>query len=143
MITRSFDPTVMEKAFAPYERYHSPLMDFSAWVENLNNRMYVNEQGDVGLATFEYSGVYNVHWFFQSRGKEAIKVAKAMIDRLFKDTDAKIVRGLTPVDVKAARFLAKHVGFTSYGLVECPEDDGPNEGVCELMLMTKEEFYGS
>lgn len=139
---RSFDPEIMRKAFEPHVRYHDDKMDYDAWIGNRKNVMYVIDNGDVGLATYEYPGLYNVHWFFnQTRGKAAIKLAQEMLDALFQDEGAQIVRGLTPVDLKPARWLAKYIGFKSYGVVKCPEDDGPNEGFCELMLLTKHEFY--
>jgi hypothetical protein len=142
VITRSLDPRIMKAAFAPYDRYHDDRMNYEAWLTNGKNIMYVTEDGDVGLATFEYPGMYNVHWFFKNvKGKAAIALAKEMLDDLFTNYKAEVVRGLTPVDIKAARFLAKYVGFKSYGLVDAPEDDGPNKGVCELMIMTKNEFY--
>jgi hypothetical protein len=142
MIERSYDAEVMRKAFEPHARYHDDAMDYDAWVGDHNNVMYALPNGDIGLATFEYKGVYNVHWFFnQTRGRAALNLAVEMLDDLFKNYGAMVVRGITPADIKAARLLAKYVGLTSYGLIEVPEDDGPNKGICELMLMTKDEFY--
>jgi hypothetical protein len=142
MIERSYDPEVMQKAFEPHTRYHDAQMNYDAWVKDTRNVMFAVENGDIGLATFEYPGVYGVHWFFNhTKGRAAIRLAQDMLDELFTNYEAKTVRGLTPIDIKAARILAKYVGFKSYGLIECPETDGPNRGICELMLMTKNGFY--
>lgn len=139
MITRSFNPEVMRKAFEPHEQYQDPRLDYDAWVGNPDNVMYTVDNGDVGLATFEYPGVYSVHWFFnQTKGRAAINLAREMLTELFDKQGAEVVRGLTPIDNKAARFLAKYVGMKSHGIVDTVEN-GPHE----LMLMTKEEFYGS
>jgi hypothetical protein len=135
VIERSFDPDLMRRALTLYSK-PSHGIDCDAWVKD--QRYYLLHDGeDVGLGTFEYPGVYTVHWFFHSRGKAAIKQARAMLDWMFANTDCKAVRGLTPQDFKAARWLAKQVGLKSYGFME------DTNGVHELMIITKEEFYGN
>ena|SRR5690349_4767935 len=108
--------------------------DYSGWLEDDRNIMAVDGK-DTGLATYNYPGVYSVHWFFKSRGRDALNQARAMLDWLFQNSDAKAVRGLTKEHIKAARWLARQIGFTSYGIIEFA--DGPYE----LFCMTKEEFY--
>jgi hypothetical protein len=109
--------------------------DFEAWVNNPHNIMW-EEDGSIGLATFEYPGMYSCHWFFKVRGKEAHDLARKMLDDLFSN-EAKIVRGLTSMEPKyrAVRLAARRLGMKSYGVINCPEGDH------ELLCMTKEEFY--
>jgi hypothetical protein len=57
-----------------------------------------------------------------------------MIAKMFDDHEAQVLRGLTPVDLKAARWLAKKVGLTSYGVLEFP--NGPHE----IMMITKQDY---
>jgi hypothetical protein len=135
MITRSFDPEVMKTAFTLSPEPMPREVSYEDWVGNVKNFMLV-ENDNVGLATYEYPGVYTVHWFFTARGREALKLAKRMLAVLFESSDAKVIRGLTPVDLKAARWLAKQVGLTSHGVLTFA--DGKQ---CELMFVTKEEFY--
>lgn len=105
-----------------------------AWLDVPENRMYVKGD-DVGLATFDYPGMYSVHWFFKSRGKAAILTAVEMLDRLFSDDpDVKVVRGVTPKSLRGARLLAKYLGFETISMEEFADE--PNE----LMLLTKENF---
>lgn len=137
MIIRSFDPKVMEKAFELSPEKMPKDFDYASWVGDSRHVMLV-EGENVGLATHEYPGVYTVHWFFTERGRGAINLAKAMLDELFKTTDARTVRGLTPVGLKAARWLAKQVGLTSHGVMTFA--DGKE---CEVMFITKEEFYNN
>jgi hypothetical protein len=137
MITRSFDPEVMKKAFELSPEPMPSGVSYEDWVGDINNFMLV-EGDNVGLATYEYPGVYTVHWFFTARGREALKLAKRMLAVLFESSDARVVRGLTPVDLKAARWLAKQVGLTSHGVLTFA--DGKQ---CELMFVTKEEFYNN
>lgn len=127
---RSFDYKVMREAA---EDFNGSSFDYEGWVKNKNNVMFV-EGDDVGLATFEYPGVYTVHWFFVSRGRQALRNAQDMIGTMFDDFDARILRGLTPVDLKAARWLAKKVGLTSYGFLEFPN------GTHEIMCITKQDY---
>lgn len=101
----------------------------------------VVDDGDVGMGTFEYPGLYNVHWFFKSRGKAALLQARAMLDYLFTNFEVQAVRGLTPMNdtenirYAGARYLARQVGLKSMGILEF--SDGPYELYC----MTKEDFY--
>jgi hypothetical protein len=108
--------------------------DFEGWVNDHHNVMLVLDD-NVGLATFEYPGVYGVHWYFGSaRGRKAIELARSMLAWLFNHTDAQAIRGLTKANLKAARWASRQVGMTSYGIVEC------KTGEHELFCMTKEDF---
>lgn len=129
---RSFDPELAYKFAGMLPRNNG--MDWQAWLDNHRNVMLV-EGENIGMGTYEYPGLYNVHWFYTVRGREALNLAKEMLDHLFTNYDVQAVRGLTPVEVKGARWLARQVGLTSYGILEFP--DGPYE----LFCMTKDEFY--
>jgi hypothetical protein len=137
MIIRSFDPEVMKHGFELSPEKMPSSFSYEGWLEDTRNVMLVKGE-NVGLATHEYPGVYTVHWFFTERGRGAINLAKEMLDELFKTTDAQTIRGLTPVDLKAARWLAKQVGLKSHGVMEFA--DGKE---CEVMFITKEEFYNN
>lgn len=130
IIERSFDHRLMKEAS---EAFNGPDFDYEGWTANHRNIMYV--VGDnVGLATYDYPGVYTAHWFFKARGKEALAIAFAMYHDLFNNHDAKAVRGITPVELRGARYLAKRIGFVSLGIADYP--DGP----CEIMCLTRDEF---
>jgi hypothetical protein len=134
LITRSFDIETARNAAESVPSTEG--MDWEAWLGDTRNVMFTIDNGDVGLATFEYPGLYNVHWFFNNtKGRAAINLAEEMLNELFTVHGAEAIRGFTPVEVKTARFLAKYVGLTSYGFVDT------ENGLCELMIMTKDEFY--
>lgn len=134
MIKRSFDPLVFRNVTADYRDMVSEDFDFESWLNDGNNVMLLSAD-NVGLATFEYPGVYSVHWYFKSaRGRKALQLAKDMLTWLFSHTDAKAIRGLTKVNLKAARWASRQVGMISYGVIECKS--GPHE----LFCMTKDEF---
>jgi hypothetical protein len=129
-VDRSFDVQKLKEAS---EEFNGPHFDYEGWLANKNNVMWLDGD-DVGLATFEYPGVYTVHWFFVSRGRQALHTAKAMLGKMFDEYDAKILRGLTPVNLKAARWLAKQAGLSSYGILDFK--DGPHE----IMCITKQDY---
>ena len=95
------------------------------------------EGRSVGLATFEYPGVYTVHWFYtdEHRGRKALDLAAEMIDALFTQSDAQTIRGITKANLKAARWACRQLGYTSHGLLTF------SNGEHELFTMTKDQFY--
>lgn len=132
---RSFDPEVMAKAFELLPDNNKDV-DFKAWLENPRNVMLV-EDDNVGCATYEYPGVYTVHWFYNVRGRAALNLACKMLDEMFTNYWMQTARGLTPKSIPQAIWLAKQIGFKSYDVVEFPNQEGPYE----VMMLNKEEFY--
>jgi hypothetical protein len=131
---RSYDETILQRISDQWPKFVPPhLVD--GYLASGHHAMFVDDE-DVGIATMEYPGVYTVHWFFESRGREAIKQARAMVDELFQTTDAKLLRGLTEVSLKGARWAARQFGMTSQGIFTFPD------GEYELFTITKDEFYG-
>jgi hypothetical protein len=132
-VSRSHDLSLLREA----GELVSVNQDFNweEWLDNDSNYMLTSDD-DVGLATYEYPGVYTVHWFYISRGRKAINLAREMIGWMFENTDCQTIRGLTPVDNKAARWLAKQVGLRPYGILSFSNGD------CELLIMTKDEYNG-
>lgn len=135
MTVRSFDVSLLQEAAKRAPGSMNEDFDFQGWLDNDKNYMLVCGN-DVGLATFEYPGLYNVHWFFTSRGRDAIRMARSMLSEMFTKYGAEAVRGLTPANLKAARWASRQVGLKSYGVVHYPDGD------YELFIMTKEEFNG-
>lgn len=128
-VERSYDPEILTQAAGEYFMFP----DNATWLSNPYNLMY-RIGDDIGLATFDYPGLYTVHWFFKSRGKAAIKVCQDMLTEVFEKHGAEAVRGVTPIENKPARFLAKYVGCETISIEEFPQ------GTYELMLLSKERF---
>jgi len=107
------------------------------WVADPANIILENEHGD--LALFEYglltSKLYSGHYYFKSRGRQAIKAARDFLDEIFNTCyNISIMIGLTPVKYKAARWITRQIGFTSYGFEEIHGKE------YELFILTKKEF---
>lgn len=132
---RSYDRDILQEVSDHYPEMIPPHI-VDPWIENPHNVMYV-EGRSVGLATFEYKGVYSVHWFYtdEHRGRKALDLARQMIDALFTDTDAQIIRGITKSSLKGARWACRQLGYTSHGLMDF------TSGEHELFTMTKDQFY--
>lgn len=127
---RSYDPSEMKRIVSQFPKefiYDTETFDYSHWLSH--SVMYV-EGDSAGLCTKEKEGIYSVHWFFKHRGRQALDLAKEMLNDLFDNEGAEIVRGITPVDNKAARWAARQIGLKSYGV----------EGDKEILIMTKKEF---
>lgn len=116
---------------------NDPQIDSIEWVANPDNIALENSDGD--LALFEHAfrdrPIYSGHYFFKSRGKAAALAAKDFLDELFNSCyNINIVMGLVPTWNKAARWMTRHIGFTSYGFEEIHDKE------YELFILTKKEF---
>lgn len=101
-----------------------PIKDFNPfqWLQDDRNICLTNGEGSVSL--FEYDdGVYNGHYFFSVRGKEAVTLSKECLRIIFEDYDARVVRGYTPVTNRGALWLSRHLGFSPFGFVRIEEED--------------------
>lgn len=133
MIERSFDKDLLWEATEEL-RYMLPKEKLDDFWSRPHNLMFV-EDGNVGLATLEYPGVYSVHWYFKVRGRDAINLGKRMVANLFENYGAETVRGVISKHLKASRWACRQLGFKSYGFVTYA--DGEEN---ELFCATKKEF---
>lgn len=131
---RSYSSSAIRTAVEPYPTIMVPGFDFDKWVTNTRNILY-EEDGSVGLATFEYPGVYNVHWFFKVRGGEAVKLARRMLSDLYENHGAKTVRGITRADLRHVTLLVRRVGLKSHGVLRF--EDGIDY---EMFFLTEEDY---
>jgi hypothetical protein len=135
MITRTFDPEDLRKGTDLYREHVPGDFDFKAWVENINN-IIIKDEDSIGFITYEYPGVYSAHHFHKTRrGKEAISMSLAMMKFGFDNYPIRVMRGLTKTRLKAARWIARQLGFKSYGIVDTHGEP------YELFMVTREQFY--
>lgn len=131
---RTFDLELVKSATDPY-RDETVGFNPQKWLESPQNVALTNNNGDIALFERELPGIVTGHYFFHSRGKEALKAAKQMLEEAFTgDYDIKVIRGLTPLDKLGALWMNKKLGFKSYGKVETLA------GPCELVILTKKEW---
>ena len=134
---RSFNPELMKEAAKLYRGWNDEGFDYEKWLGNRANLMFVDEEnGNVGLLTCEYKGVYTGHYFFKVGGRPAINFAKQCIEAAFNEYGAELLRGLTRPENKPALWMNRKLGMKSHGVLET------NEGPHELFTLTKEDYYG-
>lgn len=104
------------------------------WTSNPRNVAIQYPDGGAVLFDHEGGGMYEAHVQLKARGKEAIQQGVDACKTLFEKHGASVILGLTPVDLRAARFFARKVGFKSLGTVDT--EDGP----CELFQMIRDDL---
>lgn len=115
--------------------YVSEFSDFDIpdWLSDLRNIALVNDNGDINLFQYD-NGQYIGHYFYRSRGREALKVAEEMLDAIFRYEEVDTLVGLTPDDKRGAKWLSRQLGFQSHGPIEHPL------GPCELFVLTRKQY---
>lgn len=108
--------------------------DLTSWISDKNNLAFVDDIGNIGLLEYDSPGLYNSHMFFVSRGREAINKAIEMIGYAFEHCPVQVMRGYTDVSNRAARWIDRQLGYTSYGVLSTLNPP------CELFILTKKEF---
>jgi hypothetical protein len=117
------------------ERHRDKLGDVDL-EEYFKNKNHINicKGNDVALFTYNWPGLYTGHYFFESRGKAARERGLEILSEVFTRHPVLTIRGLTPVENRAARWMSRQLGFESLGFVETPK------GECEIFLLTKEDY---
>ena len=107
-----------------------------AWIANTDNVVLTDGEGSYAL--FERTGLPHVvigHYLLQARGKDALRVSREMLDKIFSDKyGVEIIQGFTPLSNLGARWISKKLGFTSHGVVH--EDGKP----FEYVMLTKQDW---
>lgn len=106
---------------------------FEDWVSDLFNVALKNENDDVALFEYVKEGFYTGHYFFNSRGKKAVKEAKAFLEEIFDRDYVQAIQGLTPLSNRPARWFSRHIGFQSLGVIHLDEP-------CEHFMLTKRDY---
>lgn len=130
---RIYDPEIIKTALL---FLNSDTKDeHDAWVNDPSNIVLMDDIGNMALFEIGFKDIYTGHYYFKSRGREAINAAKGFLDEIFNTCyNIDVILGLTPEDNKAARWFSRQVGFKSHGLVEGPKRH------YEMFIITKKEF---
>ena len=107
------------------------------WLASEGNIPVTFGNGDIALFDDEGDGDYEVHFLFVSRGKEAICHARKALQIMFEEQSAKLIFGLTPVNLKHARLFNRWIGGKSAGFRMTAN------GLCELFVMSKSMWKGN
>lgn len=129
MITK--DSRLVRNLMEPY----LPIEGFTpeGWIKDKDNICLTDDEGNIALFENIKPKVFYGHYFFKARGRDAIDAAKLFLEEIFQQS-VEVIIGLTPSDNKAAKWMSRHIGFTSHGEIET--DQGPHE----LFILTKKEY---
>ena len=108
--------------------------DAHDWVLDSRNIGLINDLGDITLFQYLEDGKYFGHFFYQSRGKQAIETAEEVLKEVFKNYPVEVIIGLTPITHLGARWLSKRIGFKEHGIIN------GLSGKEVLFIMTKSEY---
>ncbi len=109
----------------------------AAWLANDRNVPIVFENGDIALFDYEDEGTYQVHFLFESRGRQAVEHAKQSFADMFTKHGASLIFGLVPDFRRDVKLLARWAGGRSQGIRQT------SEGPCELFVLSKAMWKGS
>lgn len=132
MLYRVVDKHLIQNSLDRNPRYIADDFDLEDWLEAPRNIAICNNDCDLALFTFVYEGVFEGHYFFnEARGKEAIKLSKEILEffRKLQNGVFTVVRGLVPLENKAAAWMSRKIGFNSAGIVDTIN------GQCELFVL--------
>jgi len=93
-------------------------MCVGAWLSDIRN-VAMLEGDDLALFDYVAPGIYSIHLFFRSRGKEAVEAGKAITRRMF-DHGAKMIVGHVPAINRKAGVIARMAGYHFAGTRETP-----------------------
>lgn len=91
------------------------------WVSDPRN-IAVMEGDDLALFDYEAPGIYQGHFLFQSRGKEAVEATRILTRRMFEH-GARMLVGYVPVCNRKAGVIARMAGWHYAGIKAT--EDGP------------------
>lgn len=134
---RTTDKNLVAEAVAQYAQAVENF-DPGSWLMLEDNVALTNDNKDIAL--FERNetsakAVYG-HYFFWSRGKQAVKAAKEFLKEIFttKHYGVEVIVGLTPADHKAALWVNKQLGFKEVDTLRGPE------GTVKMVVLTKQDW---
>lgn len=133
---RTFDSHLITKAVSQYAEQITGF-EPDEWTQNTWNVALTNDNEDIAL--FERQELNPVavfgHYFFWSRGKDAVKAAKEFLKEIFTDGySVEVIMGLTPVEHKGALWLNKQLGFKPVEIVNS------HVGDLQMVMLTKNEW---
>lgn len=132
---RSYDVSIVTEASETFLKENASTVNPQEWLDNKDNVLLVNDNGDAALFERGIAGVYSGHYLFKSRGKEAIKAGKAFLDEIFNSGyNIQVITGFTPITKQGARWMSRRLGFKSYGVQYV------NDKPYEMFILTKKEF---
>lgn len=107
--------------------------DARGWISNQSN-IALTDGSSVGLFGATGGQVFDTHWLFVARGREALDLGADMIAAMFDLYGAVALKGMIPTERRASRWFTRKLGCRSLGMVDTVR--GPHE----LFTLARTDF---
>lgn len=105
------------------------------WIANPEN-VALRLGDNIALFDAEDDGIFQVHFLFNSPGREALRFARETFRKMFVEYGAKLIFGLVPEFLRQAKIFARWAGGKLVGVRDTPH------GPCELYVLSKDMWKG-
>lgn len=100
--------------------------DFSEFLSNPMNVALIEGEGGA-LFVWRGPGIYEVHVFFEQRGREVLKLSHAML-AIMRERGARMFWAAVPVESRKVIMFTRLMGWKSHGTARFPH------GLCEIFV---------
>ena len=107
--------------------------DAPGWIADSGN-VALTDGSSVGLFGDCGAKVFEAHWLFIARGREALDLGADMLAAMFDLYGARVIKGMIPTERKASRWFTRKLGCRSLGIIETIR--GPHE----LFMLARADF---
>jgi hypothetical protein len=133
---RTYD---IEKVVKATSQYSEEIEGFypKDWLSDTNNVVLINDNEDIALFERVWLSPRTVygHYFFWSRGKDAVFAAKEFLNEIFTGGySVEIILGLTPLNNKGALWMNSRLGFKKL------EQTDSIIGPLQVVMLTKKDW---
>lgn len=102
--------------------------DFTAFLSDRMNVCLIEGEGGA-LFVWRGPGIFEVHLFYEQRGKAALSLCRQMLETMRKDHGAKLFWAAVPVESRHVIMFTRLMGWKSQGVRDLPQ-----LGFAELFL---------
>lgn len=99
--------------------------DFTAFLSDRMNVCLIEGQGGA-LFVWRGPGIFEVHVFFEQRGKEVLKLSREMLEFMRREFGARLFWAAVPVESRHVIMFTRLMGWKSQGVANL------SHGWCEL-----------
>lgn len=99
--------------------------DYRPFLENPMNVCLLSGEGGA-LFVWRGPGIYEVHVFFEQRGRDVLRLSHAMLDWMRANRSARMFWAAVPVEKRRVIMFTRLMGWRSAGEAEMPH------GLCEI-----------
>lgn len=135
MIRQSFNAEAFNKVAQPLLEEGTIGFNAETLISNTKNDLLHDGEGNYSLFEGQDLGVYVGHYFFSNKkGREALKLAKEMLQFMFDVNQATIILGATPTENKKAIWISRQLGFKYVKQINS------EVGKLEICQLTEKDF---